>query len=478
MMSHQEHTLSGLDLLAETFTPVQLNTGTQPLHKNVVALGRILTAIQYGNLTVNGLLPDDDYALGEYLLHGGRIRFDLTELSIEKQIELKTLLFPIETLYPRAFATHRLGGKDANGNLAEVKSGLFGAIIDAFNYYILGQTKHYGMDLPIGGLGKKHNGQTIHADGQWGHLYAHFDNHFMMIGIEPSAPGKTNLRTQAKHSKVGKSDKYSPFLSLKIDDKALHDQQKAEGCCPLSTQSKYNWACVKINDQAFEKIKAEASLIHRHTNPELIQNKLLGQRPHNAQTVPQKDVEKRLSLMKNFQKSTNKSASIRQWALLGSVTLAMLGLVMTLAPIPGLQVIGLAMMNIGFKAAWAATLFTIASGILGGITGASIRHLQAESAKKKYDKELAQVELQPIQVIKVNEDLQKSSSHSNAPIANLLGVPVAATGAANSNADEDDIDSLYDDVPSASCSYASTDESDNDDSIVHVPHQHQIIQPL
>ena len=104
---------------------------------NVLALARVYQAIAVGSLTVNGLAPDAAYSVSEYLMHGGRVRFDLTALSGGERAEFFQYVFnqnQIEekqaTIYPRKFATHRPGGVDADGHLAEKKSGILGFLLD------------------------------------------------------------------------------------------------------------------------------------------------------------------------------------------------------------------------------------------------------------------------------------------------------------------------------------------------------------
>ncbi len=103
----------GLKLLSDTFTKESDHT---------LALCRVLDAMNTGELTVNGQQPDENYFLGEYLIHGGRIKFDVSDLSAEEQ-ESFFKWITAGKAKSRAFATHRAGGTDASGAPAEEKSG-------------------------------------------------------------------------------------------------------------------------------------------------------------------------------------------------------------------------------------------------------------------------------------------------------------------------------------------------------------------
>ena len=235
MKSKTEPKKIGLTLLIDT-----LKTQTA----NSEALGSVLTAMDAGTLTVNGEPPDKAYPLGEYLIHGGRIKFDLSELNDKQKTDFFNFITN-QKAQPRIFATHRASTKlDAAGSPAEEKSSFFGGFSDVFSY-ALGRGKHFGIDLAIGGLAD--NGPQ--ENGEWGHMYIHRNDsaNLLLIGIEPSAPGMSNARTGEAHSKTGAAGKLSPFLEKKINSQDLRDEQSRAEHAPLSTNAKYNWATVKID---------------------------------------------------------------------------------------------------------------------------------------------------------------------------------------------------------------------------------------
>ncbi|KTC96415.1 hypothetical protein [Legionella feeleii] len=163
--------------------------------ENSKALGRVLLAIKTGELTVNGQVPDDAYPIGEYLSHGGRVNFDVSGLSPEEQQQFFAFITNNRAT-PRAFATHRAGGTDANGSPAEAKSGLLGAISDAFRA-LVGASKHSGINLAIGGKVPNWEGatdsfgNTPNESGEWGHMYLHQDTNIVMVGVEASLQANT-----------------------------------------------------------------------------------------------------------------------------------------------------------------------------------------------------------------------------------------------------------------------------------------------
>ena len=80
---------------------------------NSVALGRVLNAIDKGTLTVNGQSPDKAYSIGEYLIHGGRIKFDVSDLNSQQQSKFFNYVTN-EQAKNRTFSTHRAGGNDVS----------------------------------------------------------------------------------------------------------------------------------------------------------------------------------------------------------------------------------------------------------------------------------------------------------------------------------------------------------------------------
>jgi hypothetical protein len=419
--SHTSH-----DLLTATFEPIDGNTC---LHPNVIAMARVYQAIGVGNLSVNGLQPDANYSLADYLIYGGRIRFDLQALSADEKEDFWNYIFnqnldaSSSILYHRRYATHRAAGVDASGNLAEIKSLVLGSLIDTFTP--LNKSLHWGIDLPIGGKNAK-------ADGEWGHMYIGKSDAMVMVGIEPSAYGKKNKRTQEVHSVLGLSGKLSPFMQPKINSSALAKQQISMGKCPLSTKGKYNWACVKITPLALQSLLTNKLTLT--LDQERQEFKTMLTQPHpNSITV--QNSESRFRYMQAWQKATNTLNAKNKRAIWGGVILAVIGLVIAVTPIPVVsQALGGLILAIGIKSALVGVGVTaITSGALGFLIGKLIGHIKAHLAEKKLQKlkehELAQV--QPLaldQAIHVN---LKSSISSPARIASSLHIDVNKTSNAN-----------------------------------------------
>ena len=232
-------------------------------------LMRVVSLLFHGDLRINGQVPDQAYALGEYLMHGGRVRFDLSHLTETQREEFwQFLCGPSKVVQSRAFASHgEAAGLDADGRRAEIKlKGAVAAAVDGVKHaarrlsddaYTDG---HYGVNIAVGGYGATLKGEQSTADGQWGHVYIYKGSDMIMLGIENSAPGMTDKIAAHKHDLQCKTSKISSFQELKIGDPALA-QQQGKGLCPLSvTGEKYNWASCQITPTALQKAKREKSI--------------------------------------------------------------------------------------------------------------------------------------------------------------------------------------------------------------------------
>ena len=340
---------------------------------NATALGRLLLAMDKGELTINGQLPDNTYSLGEYVIHGGRIKFDISELSPEEQQEFFEFVTN-NVAEPRAFATHRAGGTDASGSPAEAKSGLLGAIEDAFRY-VLGRSKHYGINIAVGGAhieNKEGNavGENPAENGEWGHIYLHQDDDMVMFGIEGSAPGKSQKRTGDAHSKTGAASEYSPFLEMKIDSAGLHETQTS----PISTRNKYNWASVKVSHKAFTDMKTEAAGFEAagasYTG-------LVHKTPDNAEK-PSADRQEKMQAWAKATKDGNKKSLL---SIIAGLFLIGLGIAIALTPIPGVsQAVGAGIAAFGGALA-----------LVGAAVVVSSSQENPEKAQKIYEKKLSKM---------------------------------------------------------------------------------------
>jgi hypothetical protein len=130
-------------------------------------------------------------------------------------------------MHARTAGTHRVAVEDdkEDGTKGSFKEkGGFRAAIDAGLGTELGDTYHFGLDLPVGGLGQLDmNGNVILPNGAYGHLYIGYKppttqrDGALLIGCETDAPGMTNAlghkhdfkATSADHSSTGglKKDK-------------------------------------------------------------------------------------------------------------------------------------------------------------------------------------------------------------------------------------------------------------------------------
>ncbi|STX41062.1 Uncharacterised protein [Legionella donaldsonii] len=386
----------GLTLLEDT-----LRNPTE----NSKALGRVLLAIKSGTLTVNGQAPDDAYPIGEYLTHGGRVNFDVSALSAEEQQQFYAFITNSQAK-TRAFATHRAGGTDANGSPAEAKSGLLGAISDAFRA-LVGASKHAGINLAIGGnhIASREGasgglGKNPDESGEWGHMYLHQDTNIVMVGVEASAPGKHNTRTGESHSKTGAAGELSPFLQKKIDSRELHEEQIKAGKTPLSTKEKYNWATVKISsEQLRQMMLADQGADYAA---------LVKAKPDNAQPAEPNRKEK----MEAWAKATKEGNKTSMAAKIFGFLLFAAGIVLAFAPIPVVsQAVGGWLAGLGLGVATGTV--TLGAGLTAAAVGLGVFGLGTRQDPEKphtlYEKNLSK--LPPVEVVEKPVVVQEQVVH-------------------------------------------------------------------
>ncbi len=362
---------SGLKLLTDTLKDETPNS---------VALGRVLNAIDKGTLTINGQSPDKAYSIGEYLIHGGRIKFDVSDLNSQQQSNFFNYVTN-EQAKNRTFSTHRAGGTDASGSPAESKSGIFGAISDMFRgagaTIGIVNSKHYGINLAIGGTKEdnqvgKNQGVKPQENGEWGHMYLYKDSNILLVGIEPSATGLTNKRTDEAHSKTGASGELSPFLETKINSMALQQEQLAKGNEPLSVKEKYNWATIKITP---------AQLLKLESNVDDDNVTLVNKVPSDAITA----TPTRTAKMEAWAKATKQANKPSKIAKFMGLALATVGIVVAFVPIPVVaQLLGGAMTALGVG---------IAAGVVGISLFATDIRGSSSAAEKIYDKIIKKLHL-------------------------------------------------------------------------------------
>jgi hypothetical protein len=167
------------------------------------------------------------------LSHGGRVNIRVPKVEIGRdQHEFFNWLtggqgnMEMAKMHVRPAGTHRVDvQKDkAKKRGAFKEKGGFGAAIQAGMGWETGDTHHFGLDLPVGGLGQLDmNGNVILPNGSYGHLYIGYKppttsrDGALQIGCETDAPGMTNAlghmhtakATSAEHSSTGglKADK-------------------------------------------------------------------------------------------------------------------------------------------------------------------------------------------------------------------------------------------------------------------------------
>jgi hypothetical protein len=240
----------GWTLLENTFDAPE----DKEISANVVAFAKIYQAMGAGNISVNGQPPNADVNLGEYLIHGGRVQFDLSKLDEAQKKQFYKYVFGGAEIQQRKFATHRFVSVPKDKRKVgpdmeelppalEMKTTLYSAWQDQVTP--VEASHHKGMNIPIGGEGKKENGHLIEGNGTEGHLYIHdsiLNNGMLMIGIEGSEPGKKNFRTGQGHSKVGTMGEKSAFM----------EDKQCETINP--TANKFNVICIKIEPEHLDEM--------------------------------------------------------------------------------------------------------------------------------------------------------------------------------------------------------------------------------
>jgi hypothetical protein len=309
MLSQEESSHTPLNLLINTFNPDARENHSYPSGARVLA--RTYQAVNAGELRVNGQPPDTNYPLGEYLIHGNRIKFDLRQLTKEEQQKFYDYLVEGAEVIPRKFATHRFSDQlDASGVPIEIVphgyEKVTGALRDIVNVLIRNE-KHFGVNLPVGGVGTEIHGHTVEENGEHGHLYIHRDlkRGMMMIGVEGSEPGKHNKRTGAGHSVAGAPSDYSAFMALKANDIRLIEMQRMSGLCPLSTTERGNWTCVsEISKKTLTAlIKGSSLRLERSETRNEFLNILNS--PHHSSIVVTNIVEREKAMI-DWQRETNR----------------------------------------------------------------------------------------------------------------------------------------------------------------------------
>ncbi|KAM3101421.1 DUF4157 domain-containing protein [Phormidesmis sp. 146-12] len=204
----------GANLTANESTEVQTRT---TLATEIVR--RLFVVMQYGlnYYDTQGALNNWTEQVAVALSHGGRVNIRIPAAKKDPNRFFKWLIGEeAETsgVHTRTAGTHRVAiGEGQTGSFKEKKG--FGAAINAKVGTETGETHHYGLDLPVGGLGNVDiNGAVILPNGSYGHLYIGYKpptatrDGALLIGCETDAPGSTNALGH-KHDWRAKSAEFS-----------------------------------------------------------------------------------------------------------------------------------------------------------------------------------------------------------------------------------------------------------------------------
>ncbi len=409
----------------------------------VKALGRMYNAIRLGDLTVNGLAPDSKYHLGEYLVRGGRVRFDLSDLKNQNlQDEFWNYLFPPAlNLETRMFSTHSAAGVDADEKPAEDKG--FFSNLRNFLYKFLSK-KYYPqwqMHLPVGGYGSTIPGTDIQVtdNGKNGTVLVRRDGPMVMFGIEASTFSifnSKNQRTNASHSFTGAAGKLSPFMALKLDDPVSIQRQKDDGKIPFThaKKHKYNWACVTITEDILHDLKQpdkQLTIDHLFENHPKFRKYVGDDLIKNAQAYA-RDWQQATDI--STKSSAKSSQSYWKNSAKWGIALAIIGFAISF--IPGVAAIGVPMMAIGLKVAIAAPVVGAVGGLIVGAVSALpyTKHAHHKGAKLAIELAPLKLALKKRKAELLNQQEEKASP-SDAAIR-VTGDLDDSLGVLNSNQKE------------------------------------------
>lgn len=267
------------DLIVDMFhgTPDPNERIRNRVMKNFIA------AAFYGDMKVNGQLPDNAYDMRDYLVHGGRILFDTSQLSAGEKRQFRRFLMPnraASVIDNRFVATH--GIIRHMGRLFETKLSAFKALLEA------AKANHKGMNIAIGGAGRlvqdiNQRNVMPRSNGEFGHMYMNLEDELIQWGFEEAAPGNTNQLTKERHG-FGKATPHSAFGAERLEDfqsdMPIHEGM---GQCPMITQakhdrnSKYNWNRIVITSQTLKQLASKK--IGQMSDEQFVENILT--KPHS-----------------------------------------------------------------------------------------------------------------------------------------------------------------------------------------------------
>ena len=221
---------------------------------------------KYDILDEKGNKKDLDMPLSETLAHGSRTNFILpsgtdTRLVIDAYMGTNDEEAPV--IEERTAATHYVKRRavDKNGMIkSETKESRTYSPLKVFSH-------QYGMDLSVGGIGKKGpGGKVISGNGESGHAYMRIEEGdekhcaSLLFGIEGSAPGKDSALGHS-HGASGVSANQSAFFTDKqiigaknggrqVDISGISSERLAN----ILNQFSENYANLQRNPEGREKL--------------------------------------------------------------------------------------------------------------------------------------------------------------------------------------------------------------------------------
>ncbi|MBV8802451.1 MAG: hypothetical protein JO131_05735 [Gammaproteobacteria bacterium] len=412
---------TGYALFSSTFAP---NKTTSKISRASHNLAAITYAFSQSTISVNGQPADARHSVAAYFTTGGRILFDLNDLTIKQQNEFWNLLFLDEKNLSFRLSSHRISGVTATGNPAEIslkpKKNLFKYPLH--NILVLYNTisqlftrSQSGMNIAVGGEGtsiKDCKGEVVANDGRNGHvlistrrglLHSWFhwlpgSTYFLsrtgnafMIGIENSAPGKKNIRTKKDHGLMATKSNISAFALPKMGSKVLADLEKTKTGAALSGENEgYNVITAKVTANTLNALTIAQNRLRNPNDPSFVQT-IVNTPPQSAIHI-QHSVS-RINNMKKYQETTLKTSHTLQWSTFGAMCLAGIGI--GICFIPGFQPLGILLTCLGLKVSLSLAATLSITGIAGGIMGAcagTLAHKARQSIKESNYKESIKIE--------------------------------------------------------------------------------------
>ena len=401
---------SGYKIFRETFAEKE---GVNKAHPaETYSLATAVSAFRNSQVSINGVPPDSNYPIEAYFSSGGRVIYDVTDLSSSDQDLFWKLLFEKQeyqdrapVIYPRP-SSHRFGNVTATGGPAEIAvPGRKKPISAAYNFltqmFPFGSTC-LGMNVPLG-----KDGQT---NGNYGHMCICRDSRGLfgstgdavMLGIENVSPGwfrfgfeeKENVYSKGKHFASGVKSKKSCTGLPKLGSEELYELHVDAGYPPMvPIGAEYNGITAIVTPTTLLEMKKIAERELSKDPFAEFRNNILGADEKTEKgkwpegiAIKVKEPKERIKVQGKYRDMSKETSNYLPWMLGGAILVTLIGV--GLCCIPGLQPVGATLAYFGIKATVATTmacgLILFAAGTaVGAEAGEGIKNYIVRKKVKK-----------------------------------------------------------------------------------------------